>query len=280
MINKITAVIKISRPVNFLIVALSVYISCLICSPGKFEILHAIFASLSFGLIASAGYIVNDIIDIKIDKINRPGRILPKGELSLNQAWLIYFLFNITGILLVIKLKIAVLLIIVTTIIIAFLYSWKIKNLSLVGNIIVSLMTGLAFVYGGVVVGNIKTAIIPAVFAFLINLIREIVKDMEDIEGDKANNIKTFPLKHGINAASKVAIAVAVFLILCTLIPFLWKIYKIEYFIIVLLTVNLLLVYFIKSISSNKEKENLARMSKILKLNMILGLIAIYIGVK
>ncbi|RJP74488.1 MAG: hypothetical protein C4539_00030 [Ignavibacteriales bacterium] len=280
IVKKTIAVIKISRPLNFLIVVLSVYVSCVICSSGKFEMLAAICASLGFGLIASAGYIVNDIIDVKIDKINRPGRILPKGELTINQAWLLYFLFNATGILLVVNLNILVLLITAFTIIVAFLYSWKLKNLPLVGNIIVSLMTALAFIYGGVVVDNITTALIPAGFAFLINLVREIVKDIEDIEGDKVNNIKTFPLKYGVTASVKLAIAVVVFLILFTLVPFIWKIYKIEYFIVVMLTVNVLLVYFIKSISSNTKKENLSALSRILKLNMIFGLIAIYLGIK
>ena len=60
--------------------------------------------------------------------------------------------------------------------------------------------------------------------------------------------------------------------------PFIFQYYKIEYFIMVMVTVNVLLVYFIQSLVKNKTKENLAKLSSILKLNMVLGLIAIYLG--
>jgi len=278
--NKILAVIKISRPINFFITALSIYVACIICSSDKLVIISALFASISGGLIASAGNIINDIFDIKIDEINRPGRVLPKKELTVNQAWLMYFIFNVVGIWLVINLNITVISIAALSIVIVYLYSWKIKKISLAGNFVVSIMTALAFFYGGVVVNNVKDALIPAGFAFLINLIREIVKDMEDIEGDRANGIETFPIKNGSAAAAKLAIVIAVLLILFTFVPFIWKIYKIEYFILVMISVNVLLVYFIKSISINTQKENLSRLSKLLKLNMMIGLIAIYIGIQ
>jgi len=278
--RKLIAVIKISRPINFLITALSIYVACIICTSDKLEIISALLASISGGLIASAGNVVNDIFDVKIDIINRPGRVLPKNELTINQAWLLYFTFNAAAILLVINLGVLVSAIAALSIVIVFSYSWRFKKIPLAGNFVVSIMTALAFIFGGVVVGNVTNAIIPACFAFLINLIRELVKDMEDIEGDRLNGIKTFPLKNGQAAAAKLAVVIAVLLILFTFVPFIWKIYKIEYFIIVMVTVNVLLVYFIRSISINTQKENLSRLSRILKLNMIFGLIAIYVGIK
>ena len=63
--------------------------------------------------------------------------------------------------------------------------------------LIIALLTGLAFIYGGFAVGNPVAAIVPAVFAFLINLIREIVKDIQDIEGDTKAGVITFPIKFG-----------------------------------------------------------------------------------
>ena len=61
----------------------------------------------------------------------------------------------------------------------------------------VAFLTGLVFIFGGVVVENPTAAIVPAIFAFLINLIREIVKDMEDVEGDNKAGVITFPIKFG-----------------------------------------------------------------------------------
>ena len=72
----------------------------------------------------------------------------------------------------------------------------------ILGNLIVSILTGLVFIYGGVAVNNPLAAIIPAIFAFLINLIREVVKDMQDVEGDLKQEMITFPGKFGFKAQS------------------------------------------------------------------------------
>src|SRR5690606_4277543 len=130
--------------------------------------------------------------------------------------------------------------------------------------------------YGGVAVDNISSAIIPAVFAIMINLIRELVKDTQDMEGDLKNGYQTFPIKFGVLNTHKLIIALSIILILMTLYPFFFHIYRIEYFIIVMLFVNPLIVYLIKIISSNKEA--LPKVSILLKINMIAGLIAIYLG--
>ncbi len=278
--RKIIAVIKINRPVNFLITFFSIYVAGIICSPNELPVLSALFASLSGALIGAAGNIVNDIFDIEIDKINRPERTLPKKELTVNQAWLLYFLFSAGGIILSLVVNNVVLFIAAISAGVIFLYSWRIKKIPLAGNILVSFMTALAFIYGGAAVGNIRDAFIPAGFAFLVNLIRELVKDMEDVDGDRSNGVITFPIKYGFTNAIRLIIAVTVLLLLFTLVPFIWEIYNIEYFIIVMVPVNVLFVYLIKSIKQNTQKENLSKLSKLLKLNMIIGLIAIYVGIR
>ena len=77
------------------------------------------------------------------------------------------------------------------------------KRIILLGNFIVAFLTGLAFIYGGIAVNNFKYAVIPAIFAFLINFIREIVKDMEDIEGDKSAGIFSFPYLYGFKRSKR-----------------------------------------------------------------------------
>jgi geranylgeranylglycerol-phosphate geranylgeranyltransferase len=148
----------------------------------------------------------------------------------------------------------------------------------LFGNIVVALMTALTFIFGGVVVGNLTSAIIPATFAFIVNLIREIIKDIEDIEGDSKNSVFTFPAKFGVSAAIKIVVALTSILFLLTFIPFVLNYYNIEYFVIVMMLVNLISVYFLKSLLKDQSKKNLGRLSALLKVAMVCGLLALYLG--
>ena len=78
-------------------------------------------------------------------------------------------------------------------------YNAKLKKFPLIGNIVVALILSLSFIYAGFVFDNIKPLIIPAVLAFGLTLIREIVKDMADVIGDKSVGLKTFPIVYGEN---------------------------------------------------------------------------------
>jgi len=146
------------------------------------------------------------------------------------------------------------------------------------GNIIVAFLTGLVFIFGGVIVENSSAAIIPALFAFLINLIRELVKDMQDVEGDKGAGIITFPIKFGFLRTKYLMIILSAILIIMTTIPFIYEIYKIEYFVVVMVIVNPLLIFTIKKLFDDDSLKNLIKISNLLKLNMVFGLIAIYLG--
>ena len=111
-----------------------------------------------------------------------------------------------------------------------------------------------------------------------MNFIREIVKDVEDQEGDLKNNVITFPTKFGIKSTKKLLIFLIIVLILLTFYPFLNSIYKIEYFIFVLFSVDLLLAYIIKLILYFDFTKEISKISKLLKLSMLFGLIAIMAG--
>ncbi len=149
----------------------------------------------------------------------------------------------------------------------------------LVGNIIVSLMTGTTFIFGGVIGGDILKLIILAVFAFLINLAREILKDIENMEGDRATGLKTIPILFGERKALNLAIAVLCVLIIATFFPFITEFYKIEYFIAVLFGVDLFLIYAIKSLLNDSSNKNLRKISNLIKYDMVVGLIAILLGI-
>lgn len=276
--SKISAILKISRPVNFLITFFSVIVAGLISAEYSFVSLKIFYAALSASFAASAGNIINDYFDIEIDIINRPDRILPSGKLNSNTALYIYFAFNIIALAFAAFVNYTALLIASFSIAIIYFYSKSLKKIPLAGNISVAFLTGLAFIFGAVAVNNWKGGIIPALFAFFANFIREIVKDMEDVEGDKSQDIVTFPQKFGFGSSVRIIYFLTIMLVILTTAPFIYNLYKIEYFLFVMIIVNPVFIYILKLLSGSQTKKILGRISSLIKINMIFGLIAIYLG--
>ena len=276
--TKILSYIKITRPINVLITFFVVVVAILITQKEQTDFSTILLASIAASLVAAAGNIVNDIYDVETDKISHPQRPIVLSEISKKEAWYLYIVLNFISIFIAASLKPILLAIVVTSTILLFIYSAYLKKLSLVGNITVAFLTGLTFIYGGFVSGNPAAAIVPAVFAFLINLIREIVKDIQDIEGDTKAGVITFPIKFGFKKSKILILIITVSLILYTLYPFITELYKIEYFIVVMVFVNPLLILSLKFLFDPKKENNLTVVSNMLKLNMVLGLIAIYLG--
>jgi geranylgeranylglycerol-phosphate geranylgeranyltransferase len=277
--QKLKAIVKISRPINFFIVFFSIVVACFISAGYEIISLKVFLTAFSGALSISAGNIINDYFDIEIDRQNRPNRVLPAGILSLQTALILYIIFAIIPLLISIYLSSSSFILMTVFTIIIFFYSYKFKRIPLLGNFIVAFVLGvIGFIYAGLVFDNLTAVVIPAVFAFLINFIREIIKDMEDIEGDIKQNVITFPSRYGYGKSKFIVLLTAVVLILLTIIIFILHVYKIEFFILVMITVNPLLVYFLKSLYENDERKNLERLSNLLKICMVAGLIAIYIG--
>lgn len=278
--KNIKALIKIVRPLNCLITFFTIITACFICA-DNFDYKIIIIAAFAGALVNAGGNIINDYFDIEIDKINRPERPLPSGKISVRTSLKFYVYSTLLAFVISsVYLNPIAFGIIIVTLATMFLYSFMLKGIPLVGNIVVSFFTGLAFLFGSVVVGNIYCGIIPAVFAFLISLMRELVKDIEDMKGDKTVSISTFPIKYGINSTVKLISFLGVILIISTTIPFLFKIYNLYYFIFVSLFVNGILVFVISRLKKDTSQNTLRITSTLLKVGMVMGVISILIGTK
>lgn len=270
--------IKIIRPLNCLITALVVIVGGIISLVGDSINSNLILAALAAALTAASGNVINDLYDIEIDKIVHPNRPLAKGELKIVEVRIFYVCLILAASALSFALDLFLFAITILAILILFFYSAILKKIPLIGNVVVALLTALAFLYGGIAVQNISGAVLPAIFAFLINIIRELVKDAEDSEGDKKNNVITFPIKFGIQRTRQLVMVLTLILIGFTFYPFADRIYKIEYFVVIMIIVNPILVYSLKSLFTNNERKNFHYISSLLKFDMIFGLIAIYLG--
>lgn len=276
--QKLFAYIRITRPINFLLTFLSVFVAGIIGTLEIFPIENVLLACFSAALAASFGNVINDIFDIDADRLNHPGRMLVIEFLSKKEAITFSTFLSVVSLLLAVYINLISFYIVLLSLMLLFLYSYSLKKMPLLGNVVIAFLTGMAFMFGGVAVQNPYGVIIPAMFAFLINLIREIVKDMEDFEGDKQTGIFTFPAVFGFNTAKKTILLLTIILVLFTFYPFIYKIYNAVYFIIVLVIVDPLLIYLTRILFANHDKKNLNKISNILKLEMVFGLVAIYLG--
>ena len=276
--HKISAIFRLTRPVNVLITILSVWIAALLSAELNGLNYAVVFiGALAAGVIAAGGNIHNDILDIEIDRVNRPERPLPQKELSLRTAGIFSIIFVAAGIGTGAALGIQEFLITLTAAVLLFLYNQRLKMTVLWGNLTISLLTGLAFIFGGVLAGNPLGGIIPAVFSLFFHFSREIVKDVEDFPGDSVRSGETFVMKYGINAARKTAVVSLLILFIIVPLPYFAKFYKIGYLLCSIITVEAPLLWVVVNLCIF-DKTKIRRLSQILKFGMVMGLVSLFLG--
>lgn len=277
-LEEVYSLISMTRIVNVLITFFSVIVAVIICSDLSSVNGMMILSAVSAALVAAAGNVFNDVWDYETDAVNKPERPIPSRKVTPKAALNFYFSLILISLMISIYVSLIVFSVIILAHLLLLLYTTGLKKIPLLGNFIISFLTGFVFIYGGLLNGNVRAAIIPSVFALLINLAREGIKTIEDIPGDSKSGITTLPQKYGINTARKIISAFLVLLLLFTFVPFINGFYGIEYFVIVMALINPLLVYVIKNLLETNKMPDLNKLSIILKVNMVLGLTAIYLG--
>jgi len=274
--HKFISYLRLCRAPNLILVFLSVMVGGFM--GGLSPLWRALIAGLSASLLAGGGNVLDDIIDLRIDRINQPSRPLPSGEVRLRGAWKFTYLLFLLGLGLSLLLGVeAILLVILSTLLLLSYPLWW-KRRGLVGNLVVSLLGGLAFLYGGIAVGQPGEALIPALFALLYHLGRELLKDIEDREGDEAGGKMTYPLRYGLNTSLRLVTLVFGLLICLTFLPFVLNIYHLPYLLTVGLGVDSFLLFLLCYLWKKGEASNWSIVNRLLKLDMLLGLLAICLG--
>lgn len=252
-------------------------------------------------LITAAGYIINDYFDIDIDKINKPGKNTIGEKISKKAAMSLYFGMNFLAVIIGFWLAYKIGLVhlglgIILIIMMLWFYSVKYKRQLLYGNFVVAVMSAFAIYIVWMfeffwlrtqpalftdMIGEIKTAnhfvLGLTFFAFFVSLIREIVKDMEDVEGDASADCKTLPLVVGIKRSKQITAGIMGLLIIVTVFGqiYLWDHhfdYLFWYFMIV---IQPLFLYALIKILKAKEKEDFHFISNTLKIIMFAGIISV-----
>lgn len=159
--------------------------------------LEAIFAAVSTASIAAGGYAINDWHDVEIDRINKPQRPIPSGRIHRTEALAIALIFQMAGISVGLLLNVVGFAFIGVAILLVNLYSFRLRSLPLVGNVTTAGLLTMGFLIGGVASGaRLDLWTLPAV-VFLGNLAREMIKDIEDIPGDRQHQVRTLAVLFG-----------------------------------------------------------------------------------
>lgn len=274
--------IEILRPGNAVMGAISIILVALIDRTLSIPIILAMIAVF---FETAAGNVINDYFDYNIDLVNKPERPIPSGRISLkngrNYAYLLFMAGTVCGFLISYLTNNWIPFIIVLLAdIILYLYAYKLKTTPAIGNLAVGFMTGFGFVFGGFTINNpsiITTSIFLGFFAFVMTTAREIIKDIEDVEGDKKDGARTLPILIG--KRTPAIIAIILIIIDCVLCPLLYvyNIFGIFYLIIIAIAV-ILFIYSAILISKSQDEATAHKSSKFLKIGMLIAFLSFALG--
>lgn len=296
-----SAFIHILRPKNLVIVGITQYIlyHFLILPFVDIPLLEGgLFVLLVIDtiIIAAAGYIINDIYDFTADAYNKPSKTFIPTSISVKTAWRYYLMMVATGMIIALYVAIKIdnlplFAIYPVAVLLLYFYSSKYKNSILIGNILVSIF--VCFVSGIILFAereavttmqniNHKNWVIQLfsvymVFSFLANMMREIVKDIEDMDGDTQAGIVTYPIRYGRDNACRLVLISAVTTIglLVTWVVYSYGLLGFRPTMFLLLFIVAPLAIVIQILTKSTAKRDFTRISSLLKWIMIAGIVSI-----
>ncbi|PTM11059.1 MAG: prenyltransferase [Bacteroidetes bacterium] len=286
---------------NLLLIALvQILIKYALLEP--FEVVRFTLNDFGFGLlalatlcIAAAGNVINDIYDVETDLVNKPDKVVIGDKISEKTAFSIYIVLTAIGVgvgfylsNLVGRSGFSAIFVIISALL--YIYATYLKQTTLVGNIVISFLVAMCLLIVGlfellpvITEQNRETQLTffkiifdYAVFAFIINALREMVKDIEDINGDYKAEMKTLPILIGRERALKVVFALSLIPLLVVIYYIITYLYK-HYFVVGYFLVFIIapLLYFtIKSFSAESKKE-ISFLSVLLKIVMLFGVLSL-----
>jgi len=250
--------------------------------------------------ITKGGYIINDLVDVNTDSVNKPGKNLVGNRISESTAQVLYWITTLSGIAASVLFsymlhKISYSLIFLFSAGLLWFYSQKYKCQPLVGNVVVAVLSSLSFglvwlftffalsnqgiefarVQSSFSLTN-KLVLIYVGFAFLITLLRELIKDLEDYTGDNRFGCRTLPVVYG-KGVAKVFALITAYLSLAGLIWVDFFYFKMQFYGIAgwFILIIVLLVLMIVRLHRATEKPDFASLSRLSKRLMLLGIVSL-----
>ena len=267
----------IIRPFNCLFIGLAILTGAWLNNSIS-DLFTLIIALISGVFIAAGGYVINDFYDLPIDVVNKPRRILPRGGIKPDYAYMYAMFLFVSGFSLSFFTgnMWAIIIAIVNSLLLYF-YAKKLKKTILLSNLIISYTTGSAFLFGAVINANVMNILPIFIYTFLYTLVREIVKDAEDEMGDRKVGIITLATVFGEKKTVLFSLIPALILALTLYLSYREELITEKFFttIFLLYIIPLIIIYFnlFLKITTSKLRET----SGFMKLHMLLLLVVLFI---
>ncbi len=280
LLLKIISMFSVVRGYNIPIIALAQYLSAIfIMAPEKRALQVVLDFNLFIIVIVSSltiasGYIINNFYDSKKDLINRPNKSQLDRLVSQKTKLQVYFSVNFIVFLLAFFVSFRAVLFFSTYIFLIWFYSHKLKKMAVVGNLTAAFLAVLPFFAILLYYKNLYPQIFAhATFLFLLLLIREMIKDLENIKGDIANDYLTIPVQYGENFSKKIITLLTV----ATIIPiyFLVELFEVGYMDIYFYVSMIILIFFLQKLWKSNTKPAYLKLHNILKFLVVSGVFCI-----
>ena len=269
---------KIIRIHNILIANFAASIAYFIILENNLYMLF--LSSICITFIMMYGNMLNDYLDMKSDMISHPSRPLPQKKINLKYlrlsivfcltcSILLSFYFNHNTFMFLLLIIIPLL----TT------YNFYFKGLPLIGNMIIALLLSSVFLFIEIALTNtINITIIPSMFVFGLSLIREVVKDMHDIDGDKNKKFKTLPIVLGFSKCLNSVLIFSIIFMFLLFIPYFCNFYGENYLISLIVLVEIPMFVLLFLLKKTPDQLKLKQSIFLLKIISITGSLVILIA--
>lgn len=272
----ISGLFRISRPINLMLVAFAQLMTAFFLVETTRTGLPVLqdyrlyLLVLSTVMITAAGYMINDYYDVKIDYVNRPHEVVVGKGIKRRVVIFLHSLFNFTAIGLGYLVSPRVAVINFLAAFLLWLYSNRLKRGPFIGNLTVAFLTGLSIYLVGYYYQKSQLLVLTyAIFAFFLNLIREIIKDIEDRPGDRKHGCRTLPIVIGFRKTKQVIFVIA-FAFICSILIVTFKINH-PFLFIYFGVLGLAFMWFMRKIYHADRKDHFTQLSAIAKILMLVG---------
>lgn len=231
-VDRLRGAVELTRPTNAVAAGALTFVGAFIGGePASLPALTAVLATI---LATGAGMAINDYFDREVDAINRPDRPLPRGAVTPRwAAGEATLLFAIAVLLALTLPPIAIAIALINLVALAS-YTSLFKGLPGLGNGVVAFLGGSTFLFGGAAVGGMRETVILFLLAAFATLGREIIKDVEDVSGDRAEGLNTLPIAIGERPALWVAAVCLAVATIASPIPYVVGLFGLAYLVVVL----------------------------------------------
>ncbi|MCI4669880.1 MAG: geranylgeranylglycerol-phosphate geranylgeranyltransferase [Bacteroidia bacterium] len=286
MFQDFKAFFRISRPTNVVMSFLAFGLSCYLATNSINFLLDSAFwgTALTITVIAASGYWINDVYDFRIDRINKPEKAVVNAILSVKKVLTVYFIANMLVLafsflfLGIYHEKPNITFINFVSVFCLFIYASYLKRMGVIGNLLISFMIALVLILAYYLTGQINMALVWAiVFSFEITLIREVTKDVQDIKGDLAFQVRTLIIQVGMKRTKQFLTLLYSLFILSTWLPFfyyyfVYDLQKWTYLGLSILLVQLPAVWIMRMMLKEEVPEDFGKQSSLLKYVMLTGM--------